>query len=124
MSGWRFLTEVGLVAAGAIAAVIVVDGPSEGGRSPAGPVNVAHRVVGCRERVEGGRMRPKSGRDALIGPVAFYLLPENYAAYARPDPGRSPPEPGFNAHAIHRPQDVVLTRLLRRGCLCTPIARA
>lgn len=121
MSGRRLLIGVGLVAAaGAIAVVIALDGPSEGGQRSARPVTVANGVVGCRERVEGGRIAPRSGRDALIGPVAFYLLPENYAANSKPDPGRSPPEPGFNAHSI---KSVLLVRSGERVTLEVPRAQ-
>ena len=121
MSVRRLLIGVGLVAAaGAIAAVVALDGPSESGQGSVRPVTVAHGVVGCRERVEGGRIAPRSGRDALIGPVAFYLLPENYAASARPDPRRSPPEPGFKAHPI---KSVLLVRSGERVTLEVPRAQ-
>ena len=52
--------------------------------------------------------------------MAFYLLPENYAASARPDPRRSPPEPGFKAHPI---KSVLLVRSGERVTLEVPRAQ-
>jgi hypothetical protein len=74
------------------------DEPPDAGRAAAGQaadVSSAQPgspvVRGCRERVEGGRLLPKRGRDTVIGPVAFPYLVGNYREAARPDLRRSRP---------------------------------
>jgi hypothetical protein len=76
------------------------------------------RVRGCRERVEGGRLRGQPVRDTIVGPVAFASLPDNYRIAARPDPARrDPPPPGYNAHPF---KALVLVSAGKRVTLIVP----
>jgi hypothetical protein len=74
-------------------------------------------VRDCRDRVEGGRLSPRRGRDTVIGPAAFPYLPDSYREAARPDPRRSPPPGDFNAHPF---KALVLVRSGLRVTLAVP----
>lgn len=55
------------------------------------------RVVGCRERVEGGRLAPSAGRDAILGPIALLSAASNYRAMvSSPESARPDPNTGLN----------------------------
>jgi hypothetical protein len=57
-------------------------------------------VRDCRERAEGGRLKPDRHRDTVIGPAAFRYLPENYRRAAQPNANRSQPPPGLDAWPV------------------------
>jgi hypothetical protein len=103
------------------------DEPPDAGRAAAGQAaeisaaQPASPVVrGCRDRVEGGRLLPKRGRDTVIGPVAFPYLVENYREAARPDSRRSRPPADINAHPI---KALALIRSGTRVTLSVPRAQ-
>jgi hypothetical protein len=67
--------------AAVVAAVAAVALGSRGGEEK--PPELPRVYRGCHQRVESKPIRPRAGRDAVIGPIAFYELPAHFEPEAQ-----------------------------------------
>jgi hypothetical protein len=75
-------------AAAAVAAPVVLAAREDGGEPEPESAELPRAVLGCRERAESSRPpRPRAGRDAILGPIAFYDLAAQFDP-SSPERGR------------------------------------
>ena len=112
-----------IIAAGTTVAVLLAadDGGEDGSPRPAQAARSNPFLRGgvryCWQRVEGGRITPRPRRDAMIGPVAFSHLRDNYRTTLKSGRAGYDYPPGLNAHPI---KSVLLVRAGARVTLIVP----
>ncbi|HEV3000885.1 MAG TPA: hypothetical protein VGW75_09130 [Solirubrobacteraceae bacterium] len=97
---------LGCAAAAAVAAPVVLAARDED--DDGGPRELPRAFRDCAERAEAAPIRPRAGRDAVIGPIAFYEMPTRFdpGAQRRGRVGRVAAPP-MKALAIVRPGHTV-----------------